>query len=400
MFKFIRKLTSRDRTSSNRSGQPTRQNATPRHTPDGGTSIHSNPPPYHPTFTTSRDSATHAEDADLSYDAAPQSNDYDVLLSTGTQHHRETSTGTSVLPLNEEDAASRAVVIHPPSQSNPICTCTPRQGCCIDHNSIRVPNPAPPALLGTSCHDSTCMSIKTAYTLKPIHYCMEYHLSLENLECTRLGIRSETETMFIPELSFAGSACSEEETQYRWSSEVYFDKGTFLQIQEIRIACYKNDESPPEHFIGCPHQSLTVYTPEFNIQDGMLEAETWVTSIPSRCPSHPMQKWSSLQGPYTHITSCTICHSDTECYMQINGHWLDVRYTCFRDLGAGTDSNDPKWHSLLTGGGIAHRPRYKFEVLTRVWDTALKLKRSTLEAVSHETPNGMFSVRSGFRNEQ
>ncbi|KAL6786312.1 hypothetical protein J3E68DRAFT_421095 [Trichoderma sp. SZMC 28012] len=397
MFNFIKKLKSSDRTSLDRSSQSSQQNATSRHTPDSDSSTHSNPPPYHSTFTTSRDSAPRAEDAGPSDPDAPlQFHEHNVLDSTPTLHRRETSAGASSLPLNRGAAASREAVVHPASQSNTICTCTPRKGCCSAHNSIRAPNPTPPALLGTPCN----IFINTSgFTLTPMHYSMQYHLSMNNLNCISRRLGSETETRLIPELSFSGSATSEEETQYRWSSEIYFDKGTFLQLQEINTAFHKTDENPPEHFIGCPHQSLTVHTPEFGIRDGMCEVEAWVTSIPSPCPSHPMQKWSNFQGPYNHITSCTICHSDTECYIQLNGGWLDVRYTCFRDLGAGLDPNDPKWHSLLTGGGITHRPQDESDVLLRVWETALELKRSRLRAFTHETPNGVFSARSGFRND-
>ncbi|KAL7904348.1 hypothetical protein GGI35DRAFT_463325 [Trichoderma velutinum] len=395
MFKFIRNLKSKAHTSSDQSGQPNQQNAAPRDTLDHDISVQTNPPPYHPTLTTSRDSTTHSEDSDPSYGAGPlQFYEHNVLLSTSTQHHRETSTGASLIPLNEENAGSEEAVF----RHDTVCTCRPRQGCCSDHNSIRTPNPAPLALLGTSRDVFIRTSNTSAFTLTPIHHLMQYHLSMNNLSCISRRLSPETETMFIPELSFKGSASSDQDTQHRWSSEVYYDKGTFLQIQEINTAFYRNDENPPEHFRGCPHQSLSVHTPDFRDRDGMCEAEAWITSTPSRCRSHPMQKWSNFQGPYTHITSCTICHADTECYIELNGSYLDVRYTCFRDLGTGTDPNDPKWHSLLTGGGTTHRPKHEFEVLMRVWDTALKLRRSNLYDVPHQTPNGMFHVRSGFRD--
>ncbi|EHK21548.1 uncharacterized protein TRIVIDRAFT_52268, partial [Trichoderma virens Gv29-8] len=236
--------------------------------------------------------------------------------------------------------------------------------------------------------------VNPAFTLKPIHYSMQYHLSFDNLNCIRRQLGSKNERTFIPELSIAGGACSDEDTLYQWSSEIYLDNGTFLQKQNIRTAFYKDGEYSPEHYIGCPHQSLSVYTPEFWDNDGLLEVEAWVMSKPSRCASHSMQKWSNSQGPYTHITSCTICHSDTESYIQLNGCYLDVKYTCFRDLGTGMDPSDSKWLSLLTGEGITHRPEYEFDVLTHVWYTASGLGRSNLDEVTHQTPKGVFHVRS------
>ncbi|KAL7952242.1 hypothetical protein V8C34DRAFT_324007 [Trichoderma compactum] len=270
------------------------------------------------------------------------------------------------------------------------CTCIPQQGCCSEHNSLQTPNQTPLEQSSISCDMPERISTNSTFTLKPMHSAMKYHLSFDNLSCIRNRLSSEAEKVFIPELSIAGSAASDQGTQYRWTSEIYFDKGTFLQKQEIVTGFYETGEYPPEHFIGCPHQSLSIFTPEFIDRDGMCGVEAWVMSKPSRCTSHPMQKWNSFQGPYIHITSCTICYSDTECHIQLYGPWLHMRYTCFRDLGAGIDSTDPKWLSLLTGDGITHRPHFEFEVFTHVWHTALDLKRSGLQEVTHKTPNGIF----------
>ncbi|KAL6789454.1 hypothetical protein GGI42DRAFT_337761 [Trichoderma sp. SZMC 28013] len=397
MLNFIRNLGSGARTSSDRSSQPNRHTTALRNSLRSNDSvIQANPPPYSPRSATSRESTTHSQDSDSSHgsEAVQYLHEHNTHHSAPTQHHRESSTGTSLPPLNEENAGSEEPVIRPTSHSSTACTCTPLQGCCSDHNSIRTPNPAPLELLGTPCNVFINTPNTSLFTLAPIHHSIQYHLSMNNLNCISRRLNPETESRYILELSLAGSATSDTATQYRWSSEIYFDKGTFLQKQEIRAAFWRDDENPPEHFTGCPHQSLSVYTPDFTEEDGICEAEAWITCKPSRCPSHPMQKWSNSQGPYTHITSCTICHSDTECYIQLNGWYLDVRYTCFRDLGAGTDPNDPKWRSLLTGGGINHRPKYEFDVLRRVWHTALHLKRSDLYDVIHQTPNGLFHVRS------
>lgn len=391
MFNYIRNLGSSARNSSNRSSQPNRQNAAPRDSLYSDDSfIYANPPPYCPRSATSRDSITRSQDSvsSLGNEALRYLHEHNNIHYTPTQHHGESSTETNLPSLNRESACS-----------NTMCTCTPLQGCCSDHNSLQTPNPAPFELLGAACNVFRNMPNTSSFTLTPIHQSIRYYLSMSNLNCISRRLNSEIETTFIPELSLEGSACSAQETQYEWSNEIYFHNGRFLQKQEIHTAFYKNHESSPEHFIGCPHQNLTVHTPHFGIRDGMCEAEAWVTSIPPRCSSHPMQKWNNFQGPYTHITSCTICHSDTECYIQLNGAFLDIRYTCYRDLGAGLDPNDPKWRALLTGTGVNHRPQYEFEVLKRVWLTARQLERRGLEEVTQHTPNGVFHVRSQERDE-
>lgn len=406
MFNFIRNLGSSARTSSARSGQPNRQpnlqNTAPRNSLYSDDSfIQANPPPYYPRFETSRDSTAHSRNSDSSFgsEALQYFQEHINLGFTPTRHYGDSSTGISLPPSDGANVGSEEFVIRPASRPNTVCTCRPLQGCCSDHNSIQTPNTVPPALLGAPCNVFINMPNTSGFTLPPIHYRMQYHLSMNNLNCISRRLGPETETRYILELSLAGSASSDKDTQYQWSSEIYFDNGTFLQKQEIRTAFHRADENPPEHFTGCPHQSLSVYTPTFRDREGMCEAEAWITCKPSRCPSHPMQKWSSFQGPYTHISSCTICYSDTECHIELDGSYLNVRYTCFRDLGAGTDPNDPKWRSLLTGVGIIHRPQYEFEVLRRVWNAAFRLRRSNLWDVVHQTPHGLFHVRSGIRNE-
>jgi hypothetical protein len=84
--------------------------------------------------------------------------------------------------------------------------------------------------------------------------------------------------------------------------------------------------------------------------------------------------------------ACNICHSDAECIMEMS-HYLQVTYTCYRDLGAGVYMDD-KSISLLTGEGSPERPADDLALYTRVFRVSQQLRRIGLKSVAHQTPKG------------
>ncbi|KAL6907314.1 hypothetical protein GGI43DRAFT_397097 [Trichoderma evansii] len=94
------------------------------------------------------------------------------------------------------------------------------------------------------------------------------------------------------------------------------------------------------------------------------------------------------------MTVCTICHSDAECTLRVEGNYLTIRYTCYRDLGIGISPRDYKWFAFLTGEGSPHRREGDLSLYARVWKAALDLKRNRLYEVTltHQTPNGLFNM--------
>ncbi|KAL6852148.1 hypothetical protein J3F83DRAFT_756733 [Trichoderma novae-zelandiae] len=281
------------------------------------------------------------------------------------------------------------------------CLCGPHQGCCRKHNSLRSPNrrllehPDICLTKAGAVHIKTgdaLIGLQSALTLVPIHSVMAYHLSLDHLECIRGRLSPGTKTAFIPELSYEDGCVSESLTDYSWSNEIYFSKGSFLQKQEIDCYQSRADENRPESFTACPHRSLTISTPEFTINNNMVEVSARVTNHPPRCASHGSEKWSNFDGKYAQLVTCTICHADAECVLELHDRSLRIRYTCYRDLGPGVDSGHSKWLALLTGQGSPQREGREPEVYERVWHTANNLRRRGLYRVTHQTPNGVFNI--------
>ena len=297
--------------------------------------------------------------------------------------------------------------INPHKSLHPTCVCGPHRGCCRKHSSIRSPsrrlNKHPcishqcKQLLPIDWNDPKAekfplVDLQSAPTLDPIHANMAYHLSINHLACIRGRLSPDTNRAFIPELSIADRCTSENGMNYSWSSEIYFDKGSFLQKQEMDCYQTRGDENQPQTFTPCPHQSLTISTPRFAIKDGKVEVSAYITNRPPRCTLHESEQWSNFHGQYAQVVGCTICYSDAECILELHDRSLHIRYTCYKDLGPGTHSRHSKWLALLTGLGSPERKDDTLEVYERVWNTAYSLQRRGLYQVTHQTLNGVFNI--------
>lgn len=232
----------------------------------------------------------------------------------------------------------------------------------------------------------------SSLTLKPIHPNIHYHLSFNHLHNIRRDLSPKFTQVSFQGLNSHGKSTTETTaTYYRWLSDIYYDTNTFLQRQQICCDLSRWSKKS-EHFIGCPHQSLSISKPKFRQSNDILEVETWVTNHPPRCPSHPSKKWSSFQGSFAQMTVCTVCHSDLECTLELSGSYLRVYYTCYRDLGPAASPNDPKWLAVLAGEGSPRSEDGELKLYARVWNVARKLRGRELREVTHQTPTGLFNV--------
>ncbi|UKZ91676.1 uncharacterized protein TrAFT101_006647 [Trichoderma asperellum] len=281
-------------------------------------------------------------------------------------------------------------------------------GCYCDYYSLRLPNrnllDQPDASYGINEDLYLSAELLSPLTLTPIHGNMCYHLSFNHLNSIRRRCLPGVTQALIPELCCHDRIVSQSNRYYDWISEIYFDKSTFLQRQQMRCCfnLYKYKSScKSEYFIGCPHQSLTVSASKVMYDGDMYEVQILVTNDPPQCESHPRKMWRSSEGPFTQMVVCTICHSDAECTLEIEeDKYLTIRYTCYRDLGSGVYSREPKWLALLTGQGYPQRQEGDLSLYARVWKAALDLKRDRLYEVAHRTPNGLFNMGTEkFRNQ-
>ncbi|TFA99549.1 hypothetical protein CCMA1212_008539 [Trichoderma ghanense] len=273
------------------------------------------------------------------------------------------------------EKVSKEVVADLKSKYIAPCACNSRQCCCTEHDSLRVPPLQSSKQLiatrhntvqswldsstlcgeadGEELHDEPPVSVPPSswpdptLPLLPMHWSVSDHLSFNKLASVRRTLGSPRGMVFVPELSDKGSILTDTNALFNWFCHVYFDKGSFEQ--RLRVVSQIHAGSP-EHYIACPHQSLSVSEPTFGERNGHPEVQAWVTGRPPRCPSHPMERWCDLDGPYTHRTTCRICDVDVESTIDVaKGYFMRVMFTCRRGLGAGLDPSDPKWVALMTG---------------------------------------------------
>lgn len=347
---------------------------------------------------------------DTIFEHGPPDDDASTITSRTIEDHDETT---------RSDTGSK----HGKPNADSPCYCSAHPGCCRKHHSTSHSRPAPLTIrdrnqnekTGSSRRDSEASTSSTihqpegkllgmdhaaTYTLTPIHPSLCYHLCHDNLAYIRqqLSPPSAQQSVFVPELSSKQSITSDEDIVFYWSSEIYFSKGTFLQIQKVQCTIHQRDNKryKPQRFTACPHHSLTISDPSFSSRNGFREVQATVENSPPRCPNHPEGvRWIS-QGPlHTQMVVCTICHSDAECVLREQAGGLHVWYACYRDLGSG-EYLDGKWMALLSGEGDRDpcRSGDKLELYSRVWNTGSRLRRAGMESFTHEGPWGIFNVSS------
>jgi hypothetical protein len=203
-----------------------------------------------------------------------------------------------------------------------------------------------------------CQSVRT---LTPSHPNMPHHLAFYHLHCIRRQLGPNVRKAFITELSCKG-VFNHNELVYAWSSEVYFDRTTFLQKQEVN--CVMRQGSRPQEITltSCPHHDLRIEEPIFKNMDGFTDVEIthwgYDRQRRSRRRVQTFGNWSGSQGLYHGAEVCSICYADAEYTFECVNDQLYVRFVCYKDLGPGNDRNSPKWLSLFTGVGYPSRANY------------------------------------------
>ncbi|KAI1192405.1 hypothetical protein F5X97DRAFT_337585 [Nemania serpens] len=254
----------------------------------------------------------------------------------------------------------------------------------IDVDSEKEAEPTPPF------RSELPFDYQSVATLAPVHPSMPYHLAIYHLDCVRRQLDPEVKVAFVPELSCSGTShFFHNGPQYTWSSEIYFEDGSFLQKQEISYIMDKSSSWRTIKFSLCPHSiTLKITGPWFTKNDGFYTARALLRFQPIGGEEfHGIKLWTSKKGSFVRMSCCIACHSDAEEFLELKGDQVHIRYTCFRDLGGATERSTPKWKSVLTGEHIKRRPS-RFVLSKRVWKTAQRLGRPNLHLVTHDSLQG------------
>lgn len=226
--------------------------------------------------------------------------------------------------------------------SNPVQSWLDSSTLCEEAHGEELHDETPVSVLPSSCLDP-------ARPLLPLHWSVSDHVSFDKLARARRQVNSPNVPVIVPELCSKGYILTDTLARFDWFSRIYFHKGSFEQRSRVTSQIHRGSL---EHYIACPHQSISVSEPTFGEKNGNQEVQAWVTARPPRCESHPMERWDDRSGPYIHRTACGICDVDVECTIDVRkGYFMRVRFTCRRGLGAGLDPSDPKWVALMTGNG-------------------------------------------------
>lgn len=133
-----------------------------------------------------------------------------------------------------------------PSHPKKSCTCQHHRGCCPAHRSTRRPN-RPTSIfssqLGLPNHKGVLSTTFQTYTLEPIHPVVPYHLSFENLKCSRQSLGPRWKMVLVTDLCGQDEVTAAGGTIYTWSNDIYYGNGTFLQKTR---SCLRNDLSGQE----------------------------------------------------------------------------------------------------------------------------------------------------------
>lgn len=250
--------------------------------------------------------------------------------------------------------------------------------------------------------------------LVPLHSTMPYHLAFYHLECARrrLNLKSAgVKAAFVPELSCRGTSSFSEDVlekqlPYNWSSEVYFEKGEFLQKQELECTADTRRRDWPTISVSvCRHKSMGFQKIRIDRDAGGLAiASLDVTFQPRDELYNPPYSWSSTDGiNIADFSLCGRCYSDLEFNAELIDDQLRVRFTCYRVLGAATERFLPAWAALLEpparrhplirnpghyhGGWRVDSPD-TYQVYRRVWKAAMSLDRPGLHFITYATNDG------------
>lgn len=200
--------------------------------------------------------------------------------------------------------------------------------------------------------------LQSVRTLIPSHPHMPYHFAFYHLHCIRRQLGLSVRKAFITELSCKG-VFSHNGLEYTWLSDVYFDKGTFLQKQKVSYVIGQDSRSQEIRLISCPHHDLRIEKPIFKNMDGFTDVEITLWEYQrqdkSRQKVQACGKWSGSQGRYHGPIVCSICYADAEYTFECVYDQLHVRFVCYKDLGPGDDRNNTKWLSLAAGVGYPRR---------------------------------------------
>ncbi|KAK8039337.1 hypothetical protein PG993_007748 [Apiospora rasikravindrae] len=242
-------------------------------------------------------------------------------------------------------------------------------------------------------------------TLRPIHKAIPYHLAFYHLDYARrlYKLNSNSKACFIAELSCHGTSTIDLNVPCTWSSEIYYNGGTFLQKQELAYTINSRRTIwPPVKIRVCHHRSVQLQYFRAVDNHGLLAVSLFITFLPKgRWRGDTGGPWSSAWGGnLRNLHVCDRCHSDLEYHVEVVGSEAHVRFTCSRDLGAATDRFLPKWHILQTAAGsYCFRNRQyhydifegrcddpsTYDVYKRVWRTAKKLGRPNLYLTTFRT---------------
>ncbi|KAK8040139.1 hypothetical protein PG993_008550 [Apiospora rasikravindrae] len=250
------------------------------------------------------------------------------------------------------------------------------------------------SLRETTGHDLRCRTELpfdgiTFGTLAPMYPSMPYHLAFYHLHHARKVIERDgraDKTTTVPLFTCSGKSSLNDTIQcYIWSSEVYFHKKKFLQKQEIRyiLGVHSPPSSRDIDITMCPHNTVSLANVTLQIQDGWLKASAELSQKYHIYPQHPTQttQWKSTELRLVQMHYCEYCYCDLERTLEVRGRELHVRFTVYRNLGAGIDRFDSKWLSLSTGICAERLPKTKpatNDVFNLVIKVAQSLKRPNL----------------------
>ncbi|KAK8024136.1 hypothetical protein PG993_012202 [Apiospora rasikravindrae] len=256
--------------------------------------------------------------------------------------------------------------------------------------------------------------VASILTLDPMHPAMPYGLAFYHLNYARRQLKPTNSVAFVPELSCSSrSRFGPRGPSFDWTSEVYYNSGSFFQRQEIRcILDEGRNQYPPLEICFCHHQQACFSDWTLENKDGHLAASAKISFAPGRYNHDRGYTWRNDRGAnLADLHICTCCHCDFEYNVEVVGRQVNVRFACYKDLGAATDRFEPKWRCHLTDKGLSitrdspwrawtgeipcrSDSLRDYELYRYIWQTAKKLNRPNLHLVMFEAARGEFQSSS------